>query len=122
MTAAPLCVLPCKDTIEELFFKEQPNGMSKIQNGIVTLGLVIVNTCIALFIKNIGDAMSLVGSTINPIIGFILPIMFYWPYMKEEKWYSKDKIFSFFTFIIIAVVSVLSLINFFQGLGEDGPD
>jgi amino acid permease len=122
MTAAPICVLPCKDTIEELFYKEQPHGMTKIQNLFVTLGLVVVNTVIALFIKNIGDAMTLVGSTINPVIGFILPILFYWPYMKEEKWYSKDKIFSFFTFIIIAVVSVLSLINFFQTVGTDDPN
>jgi hypothetical protein len=33
----------------------------------------------ALFIPDIGSSMTLVGSTINPIVGFVLPIIFYWP-------------------------------------------
>ena len=81
MAAAPLCVLPSKDTVEELFFKEK--GMSKNTNLIVTFILVTVNCVLASFIPNIGDAMTLVGSTINPVIGFILPVVFYWEYIKD---------------------------------------
>ena len=80
----------------------------------VTFALVVVNTVLALFINTIGDAMTLVGSSINPIIGFLLPIVFYWPYMKDQPWYSKDKILSIITFTIILVVSILSLVNFFH--------
>ena len=115
--AGPLCVLPSKDTVEELFFKEK--GMNNLQNFLVTLGLVTLNTVLALFIGSIGDAMTLVGSTINPVIGFILPIVFYYPYMKDEPWYSKDKILSLLSIVIITLVSVLSLVNFFDTLGDN---
>jgi len=119
MTAAPLCVLPSKDTIEELFYKEQDNGMTKKQNFFVTLGLVIINCILALFISTIGDAMTLVGSSINPIIGFIMPIVFYWPYMKNQPWYSKDKLISGITFVVISCVSLMSLYQFFSTVGDD---
>ena len=77
IAAAPLCVLPSKDTVEELFFKEK--GMNKKQNLLVTFILVVVNWGIATFISGIGEAMTLVGCTINPIIGFIIPVIFVWP-------------------------------------------
>jgi hypothetical protein len=60
--------------------------------------------------------MTLVGSSINPIIGFLLPIIFYWPYMHDLPWYSKDKLMSVFTGTVITVVSILSLYNFFATL------
>ena len=76
ITAAPLCVLPSKDTIEELFYKEK--GMTNKQNLIVTLILLSVNMTPALFINGVGDAMTLGGSTINPVIGFFMPVYFHW--------------------------------------------
>jgi amino acid permease len=76
ITAAPLCVLPSKDTIEELFFKEK--GMTNKQNLIVTILLLSINMIPALFIDGVGDAMVLVGSTINPVIGFFMPVYFHW--------------------------------------------
>lgn len=81
MTAAPLCVLPQKDTIEELFFKER--GMSTKTNAFVTVLLVALCFGLSLLIQTIGDAMTLVGSSINPLIGFILPVLFSWPLMKD---------------------------------------
>ena len=76
ITAAPLCVLPSKDTIEELFYKEK--GMTNKENLMVTIILLTVNMAPALFIDGVGDAMSLVGSTINPVIGFFMPVIFHW--------------------------------------------
>jgi amino acid permease len=75
ISSFPLVILPSKDSIEELFM----NGrrLSKKDNIIITFVLVSMNCCLALFIPSIGDAMTLVGSTINPLIGFILPIIFY---------------------------------------------
>ena len=52
MAAAPLCVLPSKDTVEELFYKEK--GMTKKQNFLVTLILVTVNCALALALDGIG--------------------------------------------------------------------
>ena len=53
--------------------------MSSIANIFVTFILVALNCSMALFIPDIGSSMTLVGSTINPIVGFVLPIIFYWP-------------------------------------------
>ena len=90
---------------------------------IVTFILICINTAFALFINTIGDAMTLVGSTINPIIGFILPILFWYPYMKEKPWYSSDKICCLVTAVVITVSSVLSLVDFFGSIGADeSPD
>lgn len=123
ITAAPICVLPSKDTIEELFYKDQAGGMTKMQNLIVTLGLVCINTLLALFIGTIGDAMTIVGSTINPIIGFIMPVCFWYPYMKHKPWYSREKLISIMTVVIIVVVSILSLVEFFGGKNNsENPD
>ena len=82
IAAAPLCVLPSKDTIEELFYKEK--GMNMRQNVVATIGICIAACLIAISLDNIGDAMALVGSTINPIIGFIMPVIFYWKVMNEK--------------------------------------
>ena len=119
MAAAPLCVLPSKDTIEELFYKEK--GMTSKQNFFVTLALVCVNCVLALFVPSIGDAMTLVGSTINPIIGFILPVVFYWDQIKEKSIFSVEKMTGLANCAVIIVVSVLSLVKFFSDLisGDD---
>ena len=79
--AAPLCVLPSKDTIEELLYKD--DGMTNRKNFIWTFVLIFINMGLAIAIPNIGDAMTLVGSTINPVIGFIIPVIFIWPQIKD---------------------------------------
>jgi hypothetical protein len=53
------------------------------QNLLVTFLLVTVNGLLSLSIKDIGSAMTLVGSTINPLIGFIMPVVFYWNIIKD---------------------------------------
>ena len=66
MTAAPLCVLPAKDTVEELFWKEV--GLNKKINALVTLALVFVCFLLSILIDKIGDAITLAGATINPVV------------------------------------------------------
>ena len=85
---------------------------------IVTLSLVIVNCALGCVIPNIGSAMTLVGSSINPIIGFILPVVFYWKQLKEKPWYHTEKVLGATVVIIIIVVSVLSLVKFFTDLAK----
>jgi amino acid permease len=110
MTAAPLCVLPAKDTVEELFWKE--NGMSNKVNALVTLALVFVCFLLSILINKIGDAITLAGATINPVIGFIIPVAFYWKVKQELPWTSKEKLTSLLVAIIIIVVSLMGLGNF----------
>ena len=78
-TAAPLVVLPAKDTVEEMVAKGDPNRrLNKKENLLTTLGLIFTCYILASVIPSISDAMTLVGSTTNPAVGFILPIIFYW--------------------------------------------
>jgi amino acid permease len=81
IAAAPLCILPSKDTIEELFYKD--TKMTSKQNLFYTFILVLVSCFFAALIPDVGKAMTLVGSTINPIMGFILPVIFYWNFIKD---------------------------------------
>lgn len=74
--ASPLCLMPVKDTIEELYLG-QGQTMNKKQNLVVTI--IMVTTCfvLAVAIPNISDAMTVIGATSNPLVGFTLPIVFY---------------------------------------------
>ena len=63
--------------------------------------------------------MTIVGSTINPTVGFILPIVFYWKVKKDTPLLSCTKISAIIVAVVIVIVSVLSLVNFFMGLFED---
>jgi amino acid permease len=81
ISSFPLVILPSKDSIEELFFDGKT--LSSLTNIMITFILVSANCIMALFIPDIGSSMTLVGSTINPIIGFIMPVVFYWHFIKD---------------------------------------
>ena len=66
MTAAPLCVLPAKDTVEELFYKKKL--LDKKRNILVTLVLVFLCFLLSISIDKIGDTITLAGATINPVV------------------------------------------------------
>jgi amino acid permease len=110
-------MIPSKDSIEELFFKDK--GMSKQLNLVITFLLISLNCCMALFVPDIGSAITLVGSTINPIIGFILPVVLYWPYIKKQSIFTFEKIAAISTVVFMIVVSILSLIDFFSPKFDD---
>ena len=66
--------------------------------------------------------MTIVGSTINPVVGFIIPIALYWPQIKEKSICSKEKLLAIAVGVFIVVVSVLSLVNFFVELNMSVAD
>lgn len=88
----------------------------------VTFVLISINCVLALFIPNIGAAMTLVGSSINPVIGFILPVVFYWKILEGKPWYHIEKIKGILNVLVIVVVSILSLVKFFSDLNSDDDD
>ena len=110
MTAAPLCVLPAKDTVEELFYKEK--GMNTKVNALVTLALVFVCFLLSIRIDKIGDAITLAGATINPVIGFIIPVVFHWKVHQDKPLLSWEKGLSLASAIVIILVSIMSLGQF----------
>lgn len=118
-TAAPLVVLPAKDTVEEMIAKGNPNRrLSKKENVLVTLGLIFTCYILATVIPSIKDAMALVGSTTNPAVGFILPIIFYWKSIENDNvpLCSGKKILALVVAIFISVISLLSLYHWFDGI------
>ena len=70
--ASPLVVLPAKDTIEEILSGGHGGRVKALlspeANIMVTFLLVFLCYSLAIFIPNIGDAMTIVGSTTNPAV------------------------------------------------------
>lgn len=114
--SAPIDLLPCKNSIEELIFKNKT--MTTCQNFFVTLIMISISTSLALFVETIGDAMTLVGCIFTPVVGFFLPILFYLPQISHEPWYSLDKVTCFLSASIILVASILSLVEFFSNYDD----
>ena len=118
-SAAPLVVLPAKDTVEEIVAKGDPNRrLTKKENFLTTLGLIIVCFLLSIVIPSISDAMTLVGSTTNPAVGFILPIIFYWKSIEPDNVpvCSLQKLTALTVAIFITIISMLSLYNFFANI------
>jgi len=118
-TAAPLVVLPAKDTVEEIVSKGNPDRrLSMKENLVTTLSLIFVCYLFAMVLPDIKAVMTLVGSTTNPAVGFILPIIYYWKSIEKENLplCSWKKMTALATAIFIIGISALSLINFFMGI------
>ena len=108
--ATPLCLLPCKDTVEELFLG-QTRRMTGKENFVCTLGLVTLSCAASIVIPNIGDVMTVVGATTNPLVGFSLPIVFYLKTDNSPTW-SYKRIFAHFVNVVVILVGILSLTSF----------
>ena len=85
-TVSPLCVLPAKNSVEEIVAEGNPNRrLSNKENLITTIGLVVFGNLFSMIIPDIESAMTLIGSTIDPAIGFYLPIAFYWKSIEKDN-------------------------------------
>mmetsp|Transcript_55640 Transcript_55640/g.76518 ORF Transcript_55640/g.76518 Transcript_55640/m.76518 type:complete len:94 (+) Transcript_55640:1302-1583(+) len=93
--------------------------MNSKENFIVTLLVVSVCYLLALFIPNIGAAMTIVGSTTNPTMGFILPVVFYFKCYPDLPLASPQKITGILVAGCIVIISIAGLVNFFMTLGDD---
>ncbi|CAI2361009.1 unnamed protein product [Moneuplotes crassus] len=79
----PLCVLPAKDAFEEIYVPGRK--LSFKQNIFTTLVMLLGCFLCAVLIPNIGDAITIFGCTLNPLMGFILPAVFYLKIVEDEK-------------------------------------
>lgn len=106
--AAPVCVLPAKDAFEEIVYPE--SKMSMKANIITTIIMCICCYVCAIVIPGIGDAITILGCTTNPLIGFLLPIMFYLKIVDNIPMWKKILCWVIFVFIIL--VSILGFVMF----------
>ena len=69
----------------------------------------------SVLIPDIEWAMTLVGSTIDPAIGFFVPIIFYWKSLENDNVSicSFKKITALIVAVFVFVVSILALVDLF---------
>lgn len=113
ISAAPIVVLPAKEAVTEMLPWTWEHNLK------VTFGLVSLCYLLAVFIPNIGSAMTIAGSTTNPALGFLVPMIFYWKVIKKEPTYSWKRIRVLLTCAFIIVVSFMSLYNFLSKAGKE---
>ena len=103
--ATPFCVLPCKDSIEDIRGKK----LVGYENFIWSLTLIIVSMLFAMAFTNIGTIMTILGATTNSAIGFLLPISFYLQTTHKAHAWRPDRAFAKLLFLFVICSSGVSL-------------
>ena len=115
--ASPLCLMPVKDTIEELYLG-QGRTLNACQNFIVTFGIVSLCFLFAVAIPNISDAMTVIGATSNPLVGFSLPIIFYLRMDTlrngEQSFFAPHRLIAHIVNLVCIATGVISLTLFIK--------
>jgi amino acid permease len=109
--ACPFCILPVKDSIEEITCKKGET-LSKKSNIIWTFILSTIALAVALTVPNISDAMTILGATTNSGIGFLLPIHFYFKTQKDNKKITNMKIMCIIIYVVICISSAITMVDF----------
>lgn len=110
--ATPFCVLPCKDSIEDIRGKK----LVGYENFIWSLTLIIVSMLFAMAFTNIGTIMTILGATTNSAIGFLLPIVFYLKSTKKAPVHRIDRLMAKFLFVFICFASVITMVMLIKKL------
>ena len=71
--ATPFCVLPSKDSIEEV----RKRKFTDKENVCYTFILCWISCAIACAFKSLKTPIAILGATTNSAIGFLFPIMYY---------------------------------------------
>lgn len=83
--------------------------MTSRENTLVTFVLILACYLPAVLIPEIGDALTLIGATTNPLVGFIFPIIFYLKLHPELKWWKKVIAYCVILMTIICSIAILAL-------------
>lgn len=110
--ASPFCVLPAKDSFEELMMKGGEK-FSQMKNFICTVAIVVVTWALSLVLKSLGEVMTILGATTNTGIGFLIPIVFYLKIIgAKDKTLTWEKILAYVTFVVVCLCSVAEMYTF----------
>ena len=74
--ASPFCVLPAKDSFEELLMKDGKKFNQKL-NFLCTFGIVVFTWIATYLLETLSDVLGILGPTTNTGIGFLIPVVFY---------------------------------------------
>lgn len=103
--ATPFCILPCKDSIEDI----RGHKFKPYENFVWTLGLILTSLIVSLVLLNIGTIMTILGATTNSAIGFLLPILFYLRTTRKAPPHRTDRVMAKILFVFIVGSSIITL-------------
>ena len=104
--ASPFCVLPMKDSVEEVRGKGK---LEKKDNIKWTFILVFICMIISFGLTSLGTVATILGATTNSAIGFWLPIMFYLKVERKTSKWTNTKICAYLLFGFVAFSSCMTL-------------
>ena len=110
--AVPFCVLPTKDSLEEV----RGRKFTSRDNIIWTVVLDLICLAISCAFQSIKTPIAILGATTNSAIGFLLPILYYLKMEKRTSPYTNMKICCYAIFGFICISSVIELVTITLGL------
>ena len=110
IAAAPLVVLPAKYTWEAIRYGSKEMGNK--ENILVTISMICFCYSLALLLPNVGSVIAVAGATVNPLIGYILPILFYLK-LDPEPERSRSKIIAKIILVAVIIASITGFIALF---------
>ena len=110
IAAAPLAVLPAKYTWEALRYGV--DKMSVKENIFVSVAMIFLCYTLALLLPNVGSVIAVTGATVNPFVGYILPILFYLR-LDPEPERSRNKITAKIILLVVIIISITGFIVLF---------
>mmetsp|Transcript_19655 Transcript_19655/g.26584 ORF Transcript_19655/g.26584 Transcript_19655/m.26584 type:complete len:106 (-) Transcript_19655:108-425(-) len=99
-----MAVLPAKYSWEAM--RHGDGQMSAWENNFVSTGMVLFCYILALTLPNLGTVIAVTGASVNPLIGFILPILFYLK-IDPEPGLSLNKVVAKVALACVALVSIM---------------
>ena len=108
--ASPFCVLPVKDSIEEV--RSSKAKLTRNENLFWTAAIVFFSCALSLPFLSVGSVMTILGATTNSAIGFLLPITFYLKMERKTPTFTSMKLGCYFVFVFICISSVIELTTF----------
>ena len=105
--ASPFCILPTKDSIEEVRNKK----FTPKENICWTFVLCWTSCIISCAFSSIKTPMTILGATTNSAIGFLLPILYYLKMEKRTSPYTNMKIICYIIFGFVCFSSVVELVT-----------
>lgn len=108
LTLSPLMILPCKEAIEKL----SGARFSIPVNFFVTLILVGIVFLLSILLSTVGDALTIVGSTITPGLGFLVPIVFYTKMHWDQPFWTPRRLVPALVGLLIVGTSIIDVYTF----------
>ena len=114
--ANQIVFLSAKSDFEIVVFKSKE--MTKYQNLILTVCFCVMCWAFGVFVPNIEDAITILGCTVNPMSGYIFPIIFYLKIFSSEARNSwkifAEMILGCILLLIVVASAITAFILFIQ--------